>query len=81
MRCLTLRIGRLGGGLAYSALTRPEKSKSYVLDDGSPINLAGRAWIDPGLGGFLQTRDEWQDKAAENMNTLSDGFKVKKKVK
>jgi len=38
-----------------------------LLDDGSPINPAGRDWIDPGLGGFLQTRPEWEDKAAENM--------------
>lgn len=26
-----------------------------LLDDGSPINPLGAAWIDPGLGGFLQT--------------------------
>jgi len=38
-----------------------------LLDDGSPINPAGRAWIDKGLGGFLQTRPEWEDKAEENM--------------
>ena len=38
-----------------------------LLDDGSPINPAGRDWIDPGLGGFLETRPEWQDMAAENM--------------
>ena len=38
-----------------------------LLDDGSPINPAGRDWIDPGLGGFLETTLEWQDDAAENM--------------
>jgi cytochrome c peroxidase len=38
-----------------------------LLDDGSPINPEGRDWIDPGLGGFLETRSEWQDRAAENM--------------
>jgi cytochrome c peroxidase len=38
-----------------------------LLDDGSPINPAGRDWIDTGLGGFLLTRPEWQDKAEENM--------------
>lgn len=38
-----------------------------LLDDGSPINPAGRDWIDPGLGGFLETRPEWQALAAENM--------------
>jgi cytochrome c peroxidase len=37
------------------------------LDDGTPINPDGRDWIDTGLGGFLSTRGEWQDKAAENM--------------
>jgi cytochrome c peroxidase len=38
-----------------------------LLDDGTPINPLGSAWIDYGLGGFLQTRPEWQDKAAVNM--------------
>lgn len=37
------------------------------LDDGSPINPLGQDWIDPGLGGFLQTRPEWADMADENM--------------
>jgi cytochrome c peroxidase len=37
------------------------------LDDGSPINPLGDAWIDKGLGGFLETRPEWEDMAAENM--------------
>ena len=36
------------------------------LDDGSPINPEGRNWVDAGLGGFLETRPEWADKAAEN---------------
>jgi len=36
------------------------------LDDGSPINPAGMDWVDPGLGGFLETRLEWQHMAAEN---------------
>jgi cytochrome c peroxidase len=38
-----------------------------LLDDGTPINPLGNAWVDPGLGGFLQTRPEWQDKAGGNM--------------
>lgn len=37
------------------------------LDDGTPINPEGADWIDPGLGGFLETRPEWEDKAPENM--------------
>jgi cytochrome c peroxidase len=37
------------------------------LDDGSPINPEGVNWVDPGLGGFLQRRPEWADKAAENL--------------
>ncbi len=37
------------------------------LDDGSPINPLGAAWIDYGLGGFLATRSEWSHLAAENM--------------
>jgi cytochrome c peroxidase len=36
------------------------------LDDGTPINPMGDAWIDPGLGGFLETRPEWQSMAEEN---------------
>jgi cytochrome c peroxidase len=39
---------------------------NVYLDDGTPINPAGAAWIDPGLGGFLMTRPEWADFAAEN---------------
>jgi cytochrome c peroxidase len=39
---------------------------SELLDDGSPINPAGDAWVDPGLGGFLASRSEWADKAAAN---------------
>jgi len=37
-----------------------------LLDDGTPINPDGIAWIDPGLGGFLATRPEWADMAEEN---------------
>jgi cytochrome c peroxidase len=37
------------------------------LDDGSPINPEGPDWVDPGLGGFLETRPEWADMADENM--------------
>jgi hypothetical protein len=36
------------------------------LDDGSPINPLGEAWVDTGLGGFLASRPEWADMAAEN---------------
>ncbi len=38
-----------------------------LLDGGTPINPEGINWIDPGLGGFLATRSDWQDKAEENM--------------
>jgi cytochrome c peroxidase len=37
------------------------------LDDGSPINPEGDGWIDIGLGGFLSSRPEFADRAAENM--------------
>ena len=37
------------------------------LPNGNPINSLGDAWIDKGLGGFLETRSEWQSLAAENM--------------
>jgi cytochrome c peroxidase len=38
---------------------------TVLLDDGSPINPLGADWIDPGLGGFLEST-EWADQAAEN---------------
>lgn len=37
------------------------------LDDGSPVNPEGDAWVDPGLGGFLETVPEYASMAAENM--------------
>lgn len=40
---------------------------TVYLDDGSPINPEGAAWIDPGLGGFLLTRPEWSYLAVVNM--------------
>jgi cytochrome c peroxidase len=36
------------------------------LDDGTPINPLGAAWVDHGLGAFLSTRPEWAHLAAEN---------------
>ena len=36
------------------------------LDDGSPINPEGADWIDPGLGGFLQTAGYEDEVVAEN---------------
>lgn len=42
------------------------KMDEVYLDDGTPINPLGADWIDPGLGGFLQRRPEWQSMAAEN---------------
>jgi cytochrome c peroxidase len=39
------------------------------VDDGTPINPEGDAWVDYGLGGFLQNHpdDDWRDMAGENM--------------
>lgn len=42
------------------------KMDEVYLDDGTPINPAGADWIDPGLGGFLETRPEWESMAEEN---------------
>jgi cytochrome c peroxidase len=42
------------------------KMDKVYLDDGTPINPLGAAWVDYGLGAFLRTRSEWADKAAEN---------------
>lgn len=41
----------------------PFYTMDTVLIDGEPINPLGRAWIDPGLGGFLdmlRTTDTWR---------------------
>jgi cytochrome c peroxidase len=42
---------------------------TVYLDDGSPINPEGSAWIDWGLGGFLANHSDpfYQSKAAENL--------------
>ncbi len=42
-----------------------EMDKEY-LDDGTPINPEGKAWIDIGLAGFLMTRPEYASYADEN---------------
>ena len=43
------------------------KMDMVYLDGGSPINPDGADWVDPGLGGFLATRAEFADMAADNM--------------
>lgn len=43
------------------------KMDKVYLDDGSPINPEGIAWVDSGLGGFLRTRAEWSEYAEDNM--------------
>lgn len=42
------------------------KMDTVYLDDGTPINPEGKDWVDPGLGGFLETRPEWEEYADEN---------------
>lgn len=39
---------------------------TVYLADGSPINPQGASWIDPGLGGFLETVPQWESFAAAN---------------
>ncbi len=39
---------------------------TVYLEDGTQINPQGAAWIDKGLGGFLETQPEWADLAEEN---------------
>ncbi len=45
------------------------KMDNVFLDDGTPINPEGIAWLDKGLGGFLETHPnaEWAAMAVENM--------------
>ncbi len=43
------------------------KMNEVDLDDGTPINYEGKNWVDIGLAGFLQTRDEWNCLASENI--------------
>ena len=40
--------------------------KQVLLDDGSPINPQGKAFVDRGLGDFLRSRPEWAGMAAEH---------------
>jgi cytochrome c peroxidase len=40
---------------------------TVYLGSGDPVNPEGFDWVDPGLGGFLETRSEWAAMAAENM--------------
>jgi cytochrome c peroxidase len=42
------------------------KMDRVYLDNGQPINPAGSAWIDLGLGGFLRTVTAWAAFAPEN---------------
>jgi cytochrome c peroxidase len=44
------------------------KMNNVYLPNGQPINPLGSAWIDPGLGGFLQQSDNptWRAMASEN---------------
>jgi cytochrome c peroxidase len=42
------------------------KMDKVYLDDGSPINPAGAAYIDLGLGAFLRSRPEWAHLADAN---------------
>jgi cytochrome c peroxidase len=46
-----------------------EMDEEFIIVDGVPvpINPEGEDWIDPGLGGFLATVEEWEDMATENM--------------
>jgi cytochrome c peroxidase len=55
-------VGALFTDFSYDNLGTPKNPDNpfyemdeVYLDDGSPINPAGAAWIDPGLGGFLAT--------------------------
>ena len=45
------------------------KMDKVYLPDGTPINPEGSAWIDPGLGGFLESHPNpaWQAMAGENL--------------
>jgi cytochrome c peroxidase len=48
-------------------LANPFYSMDTVLVNGNPINPLGHAWIDNGLGAFLETRVDFRARAAENM--------------
>ena len=44
----------------------PFYNEDKVYLNGHAINPLGRAWIDPGLGGFLITRQDWSSMATAN---------------
>jgi len=48
-------------------LANPFYTMDTVLINGNPINPLGDAWIDNGLGAFLETRLDYQAMALENM--------------
>jgi cytochrome c peroxidase len=72
-QCHPTSIGSALTDFSYDNLGTPRNPENpfygmdeELLDDGTPINPDGMAWIDPGLGGFLATRPEWADMAEEN---------------
>jgi cytochrome c peroxidase len=48
-------------------LANPFYTMDTVLANGTPVNPLGSAWIDQGLGGFLETQVLYQALSAENM--------------
>ena len=72
--CHPTGTGSLFTDFTYDNLGAPRNPENpfydmgtELLGDGTPINPLGSSWVDPGLGGFLQTRLEWQVKSSANM--------------
>jgi cytochrome c peroxidase len=51
----------------FDNLGAPKNPENPFYDMDETFNPDGEDWIDPGLGGFLQTVPKWQHLAAENM--------------
>ncbi len=58
---------------SYKNVGTPKNPENpfYYMDKliigGQPFNPQGKEYVDPGLGGFLETRPEWKGYAEENM--------------
>jgi cytochrome c peroxidase len=71
--CAACHPAPLFTDFTYDNLGVPKNPKNpfyrmdeVFLDDGTPINPEGSAWIDPGLGGFLMTNPQYASYANEN---------------
>jgi cytochrome c peroxidase len=64
-KCANCHVPPLFSDFTYDNLGVPRNPDNPFYTE-TDVNLAGSAWVDPGLGGFLATRPEWAASAEEN---------------